>query len=166
MTADPSATSEATPRLASPSDAPELARLLHDFNAEYDWPSPGVEVLTDRLERLLAGDDTFALLAGSPPVAVALVTLRPNVWYEGRVAVLDELYVEPALRSRGIGAGLVELFVDLARERGVDLIEINVDEPDVDAQRFYRRQGFSDTDGPDGDRAFYFYRELGASGSD
>ena len=46
----------------------------------------------------------------------------------------------------------------------VDLIEINVDEPDVDAQRFYRRHGFRDTDGPDGDRAFYFHMELDASG--
>ena len=121
-------------------------------------------MLTGRLERLLAGDETFALLAGSPAVAVALATLRPNVWYEGPVAVLDELYVEPALRSQGIGAALVERFVDIARARDVRLIEINVDEPDVDAQRFYRRHGFSETDGPDDDRALYFYRELDPSG--
>ena len=112
-------------------------------------------MLTGRLERLLAG---------SPAVAVALATLRPNVWYEGPVAVLDELYVEPALRSQGIGAALVERFVDIARARDVRLIEINVDEPDVDAQRFYRRHGFSETDGPDDDRALYFYRELDPSG--
>ena len=151
---------EAAPRLATPEDAPEVARLLHDFNTEYDWPSPGVDVLSERLSGLLAGTDTFAVLAGSPAVAVALATLRPNVWYEGPVAVLDELYVEPERRSRGIGASVIEYFLDVARARGVDLIEINVDEPDVDAQRFYRRHGFSDTDGPDDDRAFYFYREL------
>ncbi len=154
---------QAAPRLATSDDAPELARLLHDFNTEYDWPSPGVEVLAERLSGLLAGSDTFAVLAGSPAVGAALVTLRPNVWYEGPVAVLDELYVEPELRSQGIGAALVERFLDIARARGVDLVEINVDEPDVDAQRFYRRHGFSDTDGPDEDRAFYFYRELAPS---
>ncbi len=152
-----------TPRLATPDDAAEVARLLHDFNTEYDWPSPGIEVLTERLSTLLATEDTFAVLAGSPAVAVALVTLRPNVWYEGCVALLDELYVEPELRGQGIGAVVIEHFLELARERGVDLIEINVDEPDVDAQRFYRRHGFSETDGPDGDRAFYFYRELAGS---
>lgn len=160
MIEDPSGQGEATPRLATPEDAPEVARLLHDFNTEYDWPSPGVDVLTPRLSGLLCRGDTFAVLAGSPAVGVALVTLRPNVWYEGPVAVLDELYVEPAQRGRGIGAAVIEQFLDVARDRGVALIEINVDEPDVDAQRFYRRHGFSDTDGPDGDRAFYFYREL------
>ena len=44
---------------------------------------------------LLATDETVAILAGTPAVAVALVTLRPNVWYAGRVALLDELYVAP-----------------------------------------------------------------------
>jgi len=148
------------PRVATPDDAAELARLLHDFNTEFGWPSPGADVLAERLRVLLVGDETFALLVGAPAVALALVTLRPNVWYEGPVAVLDELYVEPAQRSQGIGAAVIEQFLIEAGDRGVSLIEINVDEPDVDAQRFYRRHGFSETDGPDGDRAFYFYLEL------
>jgi hypothetical protein len=46
---------------------------------------------------------TVAILAGSPAVAVALLTLRPTVWFEPSGAVLDERYVEPHLRGRGIG---------------------------------------------------------------
>ncbi len=147
-------------RLADPSDAVELAGLLHDFNTEFDTPSPGPAVLADRLATLLGGDRTLALLAGAPAVGVALVTLRPNVWYEGPVALLDELYVRPALRSRGIGTAIVDrLGVECAR-RGVDAIEINVDEGDVDAQRFYERQGFSGVEPTTGERAFYYFREL------
>ena len=153
---------ERRPRLATVDDAGEVARLLHDFNTEFDTPSPGVEVLAARLRVLLAGDETFAILAGAPPaaVAVALVTLRPNVWYDGRVALLDELYVEPHLRSRGIGSAVVDLLMATARERGVDLIEINVDEGDVDAQRFYERHGFAATDPGSTERAFYYHQEL------
>jgi GNAT superfamily N-acetyltransferase len=150
-----------TPRSATVDDAGEVARLLHDFNLEYDVASPGVEVLTARLRMLLAGDDTFALLAGEPAaVGLALVTLRPNVWYDGRVALLDELYVVPDLRSQGIGSALIALLLSTSRERGVDLIEINVDEGDTDAQRFYERHNFSPTDPDTNERAFYFSQDL------
>lgn len=140
-----------------------VARLLHDFNTEFDTPSPGVDVLAGRLRTLLAGPDTVALLAGEPAEGLALVTFRPNVWYPGPVALLDELYVVPHRRSQGVGTAMIEHLVTLACERGVGMIEINVDEADVDAQRFYERHGFSPTDPDTGERAYYFSRELGFS---
>ena len=152
------------PRLATVADAAEVGRLLHDFNAEFDTPSPGADVLAGRLRVLLEGAETFAILAGDPAVAVALVTLRPNVWYAGRVALLDELYVVPHLRGRGIGSSIIEMLLTEAVARGVELIEINVDEGDVDAQRFYERHGFSATEPATGERAFYYARELTADG--
>jgi len=93
-------------------------------------------------------------------VGLALLTFRPNVWYAGRVALLDELYVVPQRRSQGIGAAIIDHLLTLARERGVDVIEINVDEGDVDAQRFYERHGFSATEPDTGERAFYYSQEL------
>jgi GNAT superfamily N-acetyltransferase len=148
------------PRLATVDDADEVAQLLHDFNTEFAWPSPGSGVLAPRLRALLAADETFAIVAGMPSVALALVTLRPNVWYDGRVALLDELYVVPHLRSQGIGSRIVDLLMSTARERRVDLIEINVDEGDVDAQRFYERHGFTSIEPETGERAFYYHQEL------
>jgi GNAT superfamily N-acetyltransferase len=152
-----------TARHATVDDADELARLLHDFNTEFATPSPGPAVLAERLRTLLADPDTtFALLADDDPVAVglALVTLRPNVWYDGPVALLDELYVEPAHRNRNRGSAIIDLLLQTARARGFAAIEINVDEADVDAQRFYERHGFSAADPDSGERAFYFFLEL------
>ncbi|HEY9556554.1 MAG TPA: GNAT family N-acetyltransferase [Acidimicrobiales bacterium] len=154
------AADELTPRLATPDDAADVARLLHDFNTEFDTPTPGAAVLTPRLRALLAGDSTFAILAGDPGLAVALVTLRTNVWYEGRVALLDELYVVPDRRSQGIGSSIIDLLLTTARDRGVDAIEINVDESDVYAQRFYCRHGFTMIDPDSNERAFYLYQAL------
>ena len=149
-----------TPRLATAEDAAEVARLLHDFNTEFDTPSPGTDVLAARLLVLLAGADTMAILTGAPAVAVALVTRRPNVWYAGQVALLDELYVVPELRGQGIGSAIIDQLVAIARATGVDLVEINVDEGDVDAQRFYERHGFSSTEPGSAERALYFAKEL------
>ena len=151
---------ERTPRQATPDDAEEVARLLHDFNSEFESPSPGAEVLAARLGLLLAGAETVAILAGKPAVAVALVTLRPNVWYAGQVALLDELYVVPHLRGQGIGSAIVDQLVSMSRARGVDLIEINVDEGDIDARRFYERHGFSSTEPGSTERSFRYAQEL------
>ncbi len=148
------------PRLATSDDARELSVLLHDFNTEFGTPSPGVETLATRLAALLAADTTFAIVAGSPAVAVALVTLRTNVWYAGQVALLDEMYVAPDLRGQGIGSAVIDLLMTTCETMGVDLIEINVDEGDTDAQRFYERHGFSMTEPGSQERAFYFFREL------
>jgi len=147
-------------RQATADDADEIARLLHDFNTEFDTPSPGAEVLAERLRLLLAGHTTIAILAGTPAVAVALTTLRTNVWYAGEVALLDELYVEPRFRGQGIGSAIVKKLTSISRGRGVDLIEINVDEGDVEAQHFYERHGFSATEPGSTERAFYYSQEL------
>lgn len=148
------------PRLATPDDSDEVARLLDDFNNEFDTPTPGVEFLARRLRDLLSRESTFAIVAGSPAVAFALVTLRPNVWYDGPVALLDELYVVPPLRGSGIGSGVIEFLAKQVESRGVDLVEINVDESDVDAQRFYERHGYSGVEETTGERAFYYSREF------
>jgi hypothetical protein len=80
--------------VATATEVASVAGLLDAFNREFDTPTPGKAVLATRLRRLLAGD-VIALLTGDPAVAVALLTLRPNLWHDGPVALLDELYVAP-----------------------------------------------------------------------
>ena len=137
-----------------------MAQLLHDFNTEFDTPTPGTAILARRLKSLLAGPSTLAYLVDEPAAGLALVTLRSNVWYDGPVALLDELYVVPDRRGRGLGAAMIHLLIADAEERGVSAIEINVDAGDVDAQRFYERHGFSGVDPDTGERAFYYSLEL------
>ncbi len=154
------ATQRPAPRLATPADAPAIGVLLDAFNTEFATPTPGPEVLAARLAVLLATPAVFAVVAGEPLAAVALVTLRPNVFTAGPVALLDELYVQPPLRNEGIGTELVALMEQTARERDVEIIEVNVDEGDIDAMRFYERSGYSLIDPDTKQRAFYLYREL------
>ena len=117
-------------------------------------------MLTRRLGRLLSGDSTLALLAGDPAVGFALLTLRTNVWYDAPVALLDELYVVPALRGCGIGSALLESAWQLVRGHGVELMEINVDGEDRDARRFYERHGFSCVHGSQLEPELYYSREF------
>ncbi|MEA2281846.1 MAG: hypothetical protein QOK21_2453 [Solirubrobacteraceae bacterium] len=156
---------EPTVRIASPTDAAAAAGLLHDFNSEFATPTPGPEVLQQRLRTMLERDDVIVLLAEEPPAAVALITFRPSLWDRGPTALLEELYVRPPLRGRGIGGALLERSVSLARDRGSETFEINVDEGDVDAQRFYVAHGFADTEPGEQERAMYYWRRLDPSAS-
>jgi GNAT superfamily N-acetyltransferase len=149
-----------TVRAAQAGDAAVVAQLLHDFNTEYDTPSPGSSVLAPRLEHLLAGDQVFALLVDEPPTGVALVTLRPNVWFAGPVGLLDELYVVPALRGRGRGTALLGAVEREVRARGGELLEINVDGDDVAARRFYELQGYRNSETGSDEPLLYYFREL------
>jgi GNAT superfamily N-acetyltransferase len=148
------------PRRALTSDAGVVAELLDRFNREFDTETPGPEVLSGRLQQLLAGEAVFALLAGEPAVGLALLTLRPNVWFDGPVALLDELYVEPERRGQGIGTQLLRAAEDECRRRGVGLLEINVDGEDTDARRFYERHGYASHEPGTTEPELYYSREL------
>ena len=148
------------PRVATPADAATVARLLDAFNREYQTPTPGPEVLATRLRRLLSGTDVVAVLAGDPAVAVALLTLRPNIWHDGPVGLVDELYVAPEVRGHGIGSALLAAVESITRERGGRLIEIAVDGADIDARRFYERHGYTHTEAGQDQPSFYYHRAI------
>jgi len=152
----------AGPTVVTVEEVESVARLLDAFNREFGTPTPGVTVLAQRLAGLLARNDVIALLGGNPPAGVALLTLRPNVWFDGPVAMLDELYVVPERRGRGLGSQLLAAAEEAAGELGAELIEINVDGEDTDARRFHERHGYANVDPGQAEPQLYYHRELGS----
>lgn len=146
-------------RLAHSSDAGVVAQL-HDVNQEYETPSPGVAVLTARLEQLLAGPDAARSSSVLPRAGVGLLTLRPNVWYDGPVGLLDELYVVPSRRGQGLGTALLRAAEQAVRARGGEVLEIDVDGDDTDARRFFERHGYRNSEPGKDEQLLYCFREL------
>jgi GNAT superfamily N-acetyltransferase len=133
-----------TVRRATAEDAAVLGRLLWDFNTEFDSETDDADVLAARFARILTLPGILAVLAEDDGGAVgfALVSLRPAIWFDGPVSQLEELYVVPRLRDRGIGTQVLDLCRELARGLGSPEMHINVDEVDADTRRFYERHGF------------------------
>jgi ribosomal protein S18 acetylase RimI-like enzyme len=148
-------------RAAAAADAAEAARLLHDFNTEFDEFTPGVAALTERLEQILTEDDVTVLLGGEGPDGVAVLYLYPSVWREAPDAYLAELYVAPERRGEGIGRALLEEALDAARESGAKFIFLGTSEDDVAARGLYESAGFTNREGrPDGPIMFVYERDL------
>ena len=148
-------------RQARSEDLPAIGRMLHDFNVEYDTVTPGPEVITQRLQPLMASGDTAVLLTGDGPDGLAVLRFRPAIWITGLECYLAELYVRPQLRGQGRGQALLEAVLAFARERGAGYIELNTGEDDTAARALYERFGFSNTEGkPDGSSQLYYELDL------
>lgn len=142
----------------------EAAQLLHDFNEEYDEPTPPAANLAARLATLVAGDHVVVLLArdrqGGEPVGVAVMRVQPSLWSQGSEAYLAELYVVPSRRGQGYGRELITTAVEVARDRTADYLFLITSEDDELAQRLYEAAGFRRTEGADGPLMLAYERDL------
>jgi ribosomal protein S18 acetylase RimI-like enzyme len=134
-------------------------RLLHDFNTEYDDPTPGPAALASRLEQLVADGSTEVLLAGDAD-GVAVLRFRPALWSLVDECYLAELYVVPGRRGAWVGRALLRACVDRAIVRRCDLIDLATSEDDVVARHLYESEGFRRTEGEGGPMTFHYELEL------
>ena len=151
--------------LASDPDALAVAgRLLHDFNTEYDDPSPGASALATRLGELVAAGGTEVLLGGDSE-GVAVLRFRPSLWSRADECYLAELYVVPGRRGSGLGRTILRAGVERASARGCDFMDLSTSEDDVAARHLYESEGFRRTEGDGGPLTFHYERDLGAAGA-
>jgi len=140
------------------------ARLLHDFNREYDEPAPAPEVLAPRLAQLVAEGQVSVLLARTPEdgsaVGVAVMRVQPSIIGLAHEAYLAELYVIPSRRGQGYGRELITEAMRVAREQGADYAFLVTSEDDRLAQRLYEAAGFRRTEGEGGPLMLAYEREL------
>jgi ribosomal protein S18 acetylase RimI-like enzyme len=148
-------------RLAALDDAPVAARLLHDFNSEYEDFTPGPETLARRLRKLLEAGEVTILIGGAGDVGIVQLRFRPSVWADSLEAYLQELYVAPPHRGEGIGRALLEAAMATAREHGAAHIDLATSVDDKAAISLYESAGFTNREGdPDGPRMLFYEREL------
>jgi ribosomal protein S18 acetylase RimI-like enzyme len=148
-------------RRADVADAEAVGRLLHDFNTEFDEPTPSPAALADRVRQLLAAGDTTVLLGGAGPDGVAVLRFRLAIWTQALECYLAELYVVPARRGQGLGRALVETAIEVARAEGATHMDLGTGEDDVAARALYESLGFDNRGGrPDGPVNYFYEREL------
>ncbi|MDQ6713574.1 MAG: GNAT family N-acetyltransferase [Candidatus Dormibacteraeota bacterium] len=131
-------------RPAEPEDRPQLLELIKGYFAFYRVPFPAdskVEALLDALEQdpsrgvqLVA--DEGGRLQGFASLYACLDTLVAD-----RILVMNDLFVKPPLRNRGIGAALFEASLAYATAHGYARLDWVTAADNRDAQRFYDRHG-------------------------
>ena len=137
-------------RAASPADIPELMRLkrllaegensLHAVRASpADWLRDGFGPAAGFCAFVA---EASGAAAGDPIVGMATCSRRVITGWNGPVIFLQDLFVEPAQRRRGIARALTARVAAYACEIGSPIVELTV-RADNDAQVFYRNNGFA-----------------------
>ena len=131
-----------SPIEVSPVPGPDLReplRLLEEWlrNGE-PVPEPFVAELRRRVE---AGDlEVLAARLEGRMVGVLVLAFRPNVALGAPFASIEDFYVHPRARRRGVGGALLQAAHDRCRSRGISYLEVQVEEDAAGA--FYAAYGY------------------------
>ncbi|MBU2993669.1 GNAT family N-acetyltransferase [Octadecabacter sp. 1_MG-2023] len=130
--------------LAAPDDAPRLLKLIGDFHSEVR-----IDRTDEQREAAL-----MPLLQGSPlgaawlfglakaPTGYIIITFGWSMEMGGMDAFVDELYIRPNVRKRGIASEVLSEIAKSLSDVGVTALHLEVDRDDEATQRLYSRAHF------------------------
>jgi GNAT superfamily N-acetyltransferase len=137
-------------RTAAGSDIPQLLALIRRY-----WEFEGIagfEAL--RIELLLkhligvphSGAVLVAKIAGQLVGYLVAVTM-PSLEHRGLMAEIDELFVVPEARARGVGRQLLASLEQALAARGCVRLQLQLGVANRGARAFYRRLGYAPREG-------------------
>jgi ribosomal protein S18 acetylase RimI-like enzyme len=125
-----------TVKEATPGTLKALAFLLPQLNPTLRVPT------MERLQAIVADPSVTLLLAWDQRDVVGTATVivyTTPFWVKARI---DEVVVDEASRGQGAGTALVEACLQIAREKGAQVAELQSRVSREAANRLYRRMGF------------------------
>ena len=132
-------------RSATVEDAEAVSNLLIEQLREHTIDTPG-DAVSRVVSGLLADNRRgFILIArqGARTIGVAYVSFVWTLEHGGKSAWLEELYVVPEERNRGIGKALLAAVLQTAEAAGCIAIDLEVDSEHSRAEHLYAREGFA-----------------------
>jgi GNAT superfamily N-acetyltransferase len=131
-------------RFAERSDVPVIVRLIKALSV-YEKLEHMVAANDEKVDRALFGPRPYAeaLIAeeGGRPVGFALFFHNFSTFLAQPGIYLEDLFVEPEQRGKGVGRALLERLAEIAVERDCGRLEWAVLDWNESAIRFYEKLG-------------------------
>lgn len=136
-------------RKALPADVPAIISLIKEL-AEYERLSQEVEITELQLHNALFGSETFAeVLIAEFESEISGYALYFNNFstFKGKPGIyLEDLFVKPDFRGKGIGKALFESIIKTAKEKNYGRVEWSVLKWNKPAIEFYESRGAAGLD--------------------
>jgi len=124
-----------------------LFELMRRMQLDDPWEEPFHEpTVRANLAELLQNPDygiAYIVREDSTPIAYLVLCFDFSLEYRGKGAWVDELFVSPAHRGKGIGTQLLDLSERASRDHQAKVLHLEVNHGNP-AIELYRRRGFSD----------------------
>lgn len=137
-------------RAATLDDVAPVAAAIEQLLVELGGERPQRSELEAATRELIENHDAGALFVagtGEEIVGVLAASWQHALHVPGRYGTVQDLWVDPAWRSRAIGHDLLEALFALAREQGIPRIEVGLPQDSfaaIEATRsFYLANGFA-----------------------
>lgn len=130
--------------LAAPDDLPRVLSLMERYHAETALPHDD-QHRTDVVSPLLDGSPLGAVWLIGParaPLGYVLVTFGWSVAAGGMIGWLDEVFIRPSVRRRGIGTECLHAVSVSLKAAGMKAMHVQLDSDNAAAARFCSRAGF------------------------
>ncbi len=131
--------------LAIPEDADKLLPLVAAFHAERGFVTDA-EHQSAAVLPLLEGSPHGAIWLIGPrraPVGYIVVTFGWSVEFGGLDGIVDELYIRPAVRRRGMGFEALNGISKAMKDANLKALHLEADRADERLIGFYRRARFA-----------------------
>ncbi|MEK6643581.1 MAG: GNAT family N-acetyltransferase [Planctomycetota bacterium] len=131
-------------RPATIDDVPLILTLIHEL-AEYERLTQEVRATEETLRATLFGPrpaaDVLLAYVDAVPVGYALFFQNYSTFLSKPGLYLEDLYVRPSVRGRGVGRAMFKRLAEITVERGYGRAEWVVLDWNVEAKGFYERLG-------------------------
>ena len=135
--------------LAGPEHIEAVTRLVADFHAEEGIAQEDA-ARRAALMPLLEGSPLGAVyLAGvmRAPVGYVVVSFGWSIEFGGLIGVIDEFYIRPSVRGRGIGTEILATLPKALGRAGILSLHLDVARDRQQVRRLYEKAGFVPREG-------------------
>ena len=132
---------------ATRDDIPTLIELMGEFYAESNFPLP-VANARRAFEHLLSDPrlgGVWIAMTDDGPAGYVVLTVAFGMEYGGLRGFIDDLFVRPSARGRGVATALLDAMTADCVARGVRSLNVEVGPDNDAARRVYERAGLTDS---------------------
>ena len=121
-----------------------VVSMMQEFYAIDNYPMD-IDVSKALFQEFISNENlgrSWLILSDNEIVGYIILTFIFSFEYQGKIAFLDELYLNENARGKGIGSQAIQFIVEESKKLALQLIYLEIENHNQNAQKLYIASGF------------------------